>query len=146
MKRTDRPELAYLLLDQCMFANLSMVTPQGEAYCVPISPVREGNRVFFHCGLKGQKVDSLRAHPRVCLTCVGKAQVLPGEFNIEFQSAAAFGTAREITDPGEKYHALELICQKYCPGDMASMPQYEEKYRPATAVWEITLEEITTKG
>ena len=146
MKRTDDIALAHQLLDQCMFATLSMVDAQGEAYCVPVSPARTGDSLYFHCGHGGRKIEALRNHNKVCLSCVGKAETIPGQFNIAFQSAVLFGTAEEVTDPTEKYHALELICGKYCPDDMAEMPKYEERYRPATAIWKITLEEITTKG
>lgn len=146
MKRTDDLALAQRLLDHCMFASLSVVDAQGLAYCVPISPVRVENRLYFHCALRGRKIDAMRAHPRVCITCVGDTRVLHGEFNIEYQSAIAFGTAREITDEGEKIQALERITQKYEPDDLKDLPRVLETYLPATGIWEITLEEMTTKG
>lgn len=146
MKRTDDLTLANRLLDQCMFASLSVVDAQGLAYCVPISPVRVENRLYFHCALRGRKVDAMRAHPRVCVTCVGDTRVLHGEFNIAYQSVAAFGTAREITGQAEKIQVLERITQKYEPEDIADLPRVLERYLPATGIWEITLEEITTKG
>lgn len=146
MKRTDDLTLAHRLLDTCTFATLSMTEADGGAYCVPISPVRHGDSVFFHCALRGRKVDALRARPNVCLSCVGKAEVIPGKFNIAYESVLAFGTAQEITDDEEKTAALRLICQRYCPDDLWDLPRVLDQYLPATGIWKITLGVVTTKG
>lgn len=146
MKRTDNRALADLLLDHCMFVNLAMTGLDGNPYCVPIQPVRAEHTLYFHCSLKGRKVDAMRAHPAVCVTCVGKAEVVPGKFETDFQSMIGFGTAEEITVQEEKIEALRLICQKYCPDDLWDLPRVLDKYLPATGIWKITLHEVTTKG
>lgn len=146
MKRTDNRALAETLLDRCVYMTLSMVGPDGAPYCVPLSPVRDGDSLYFHCARAGRKADALRANPRVCLSCVGKAEVIPGDFNIGYESVIAFGTASEITDESEKVEALRRICEKYCPDDLWDLPRVLKQYLPATAIWNIALTEITTKG
>lgn len=146
MKRTDDPILAEQLLDQCMYATLSMTLPDGSAYGIPISPVRQDNYLYFHCATKGQKLDALRAHPNICLSCVGKAEVVPQAFDLSFQSVVAFGTAAEVVDQEEKIQALKLICEKYCPKDLWDLPRVMDKYFPHTGIWKLTLTTVTTKG
>lgn len=146
MKRTDNRALADSLLDHCMFVNLSMTAPDGNPYCVPIQPVRVGDALYFHCARRGRKIDAMRAHPRVCVTCVGKAEVIPGRFDTSFQSLIAFGTAEEVTEQEAKIETLRHICEKYCPDDLWDLPRVLEQYLPATGIWRITLREITTKG
>lgn len=146
MKRTDDTLLAERLLDQCMFATLSLSEPDGTPYGIPVSPVRRGNRLFFHCAQKGRKIAAMRANPKVSVSCVGKTEVLPGEFNIGFQSMVATGTACEVTDEKEKIEVLRLICNKYCPDDMGGFQRELDKFLAHTGIWSITLEKITTKG
>lgn len=146
MKRTDNLDLAQELLDHCMYAVLSVSEPDGTPYGVPISPARSGDNLYFHCGLTGRKVDALRANPRVSLSCVGDTQVVPGKFNIHFQSAIVSGTAQEIADREEKRKALRLISQKYCPEDMATFQRTAEKGLSGTGIWKIAIESVTTKG
>lgn len=146
MKRTDNTALAEELLDHCMFATLSMTLPDGSAYGVPISPARQDDRLYFHCAAKGRKLDAMRANPNVCVSCVGKADVMPGQFDIAFQSAVAFGTAEEVTEEADKIAALRLICEKYCPDDLWDIQRVLDKYLAHTGIWKLTLDSITTKG
>lgn len=146
MKRTDDPALAEELLDHCMFATLSLTLPDGSPYGIPISPVRQGNCLYFHCAVRGKKLDAMRAQPRICISCVGRAEVLPGKFDIGFQSAVAFGTAEEVTGETEKIAALRLICEKYCPDDLWDIQRVLDRYLPHTGIWKLTLDTITTKG
>lgn len=146
MKRTDNPALAEQLLDQCMFATLSLSEPDGTPYGVPISPAREGNCLYFHCAKKGRKIEAMRSNPRVSLSCVGKSDVIPGEFNISYQSVVADAIAEEVTAEDEKIAALTLICNKYCPQDMGDFQRVLDKYLAHTGVWKLTLERLTTKG
>lgn len=146
MKRTDDIALAQRLLDHCMFATLSLSEPDGTPYGVPISPARQGNCLFFHCAQKGRKLAAMRANPRVSVSCVGKAEVLPGKFDIGFQSVVASATACEVTDEAEKIEALKLICNKYCPDDMGDFQRVLDKFLAHTGIWKLTLEQITTKG
>ena len=146
MKRTDDQALAERLLDQCMYMVLSMTGADGGPYCVPLSPARKGDTLYFHCGRKGRKLDALRADPRVCLTAVGRAEVLPGAFSIEYESVHAFGRAEEVTEEEERREALRLICEKLCPEDMGMFQQALDRWLPATGVWKVHLESVTTKG
>lgn len=146
MKRTDDPALAEQLLDHCMYATLSMTLPDGSAYGIPISPVRQGNCLYFHCALKGKKLDAMRANPNICISCVGKADVIPKAFDISFQSVVAFGTAGEVVDEAEKTEALRLICEKYCPDDLWDLPRVMETHFAHTGIWKLTLNAMTTKG
>ena len=82
MRRKDRQqteEFAWQVADAAPFACLSLVTPEGEAYQVPISPAREGNCFYFHCALQGKKIDCLTANPKVCLSFVTGVEPIPDQ-------------------------------------------------------------------
>mgnify|MGYP000942056298 CR=1 FL=1 len=142
MKRTDHLALAEQLLDDCAYLVLAMTEADGTPYCVPLSPVRQGRELYFHCGRTGRKVDALRANPRVCLSCVGRTKVLPGKFSLEYESVQAFGTAQEVTVESERIEALRLISEKLCPADMGGFQHALDRWLPATGaryVWDTTV-------
>ena len=73
MRRKDREltaEQAWEVVDRCADGVVSMLDGTGAPYAVPVNIVREENRVYFHSAMAGKKTDCMRAHPRVCVTCV----------------------------------------------------------------------------
>ena len=149
MRRKDRQmpeEFAWEVVDRCEYAVVAMTAENGEPYCLPVNVVREGKNIYFHSAMAGRKAESLRLHPRVCLTCVGENQVLPERYTTLYASAVAFGTARELTDDGEKREALRLLCQRYAPDHMDLFNGAMAASLSRTAVWCIAVEEITGKS
>lgn len=148
MRRKDRemPEkFAFAVTDKCEYAVLSMTDPNGNPYCVPISIVREGAFIYFHCAAEGRKIDCLRCHPQVCLACVGDTCRALDKFTTEFESAILQGTASEVTDTAEKTHALRLLCLRHTPTNMAEFDEAIKKSLSRTAIWKIEIAEITGK-
>ena len=149
MRRKERQmpeEFAWEVVDRCEYAVVAMTAGNGEPYCLPVNVVREGKNIYFHSAMAGRKAESLRLHPRVCLTCVGENQVLPERYTTLYASAVAFGTARELTDDGEKREALRLLCQRYAPDHMDLFDGAMAASLSRTAVWCIAVEEITGKS
>ena len=60
-KKKERPaEWALALLGRCEYACLSLVDGT-EPYCVPVSHVLVGDRVYFHSSPRGYKAELLAA-------------------------------------------------------------------------------------
>lgn len=149
MRRTDRQmpeEFAWEVVDKCEYAFLAMTAEDGGPYGLPVTIVRDGRAVYFHSAMEGRKTVCLRQHPRVCLTCVGDTRVPEGKFTTLFESAVAFGTAAEVTAEKEKIHALRLLCQHHTPDNMADFDKAIAASLQRTAIWKITVEEITGKA
>lgn len=149
MRRKDREmskEFACHVADSCLFSVVSMVTPEGKPYAVPLSVVRDGDTLYFHSAAEGQKTDCLRANPEVCVACVGDARCPNDRFTTLYESAVAKGIAREVTETEEKIHALRLICERFSPDNM---PQFDAAIAyslPVTAIWRIDVKEWTGKA
>ena len=152
MRRSDRQQsrqFALDLIDRCTHGVAAISTGEDTPYCLPLSFVRVGEELYFHCAHEGRKVDLLRKNPRVCVTFVGgdePAFVPPAMYTSYFQSAMVTGTAREVTDPDEKRQALRALCEKLTPGDMAAFDLAMDKSLAATALWCIPMEEVTAKA
>lgn len=148
MRRKDRQttaEEAWAVVDKCLWGTLGMTDPEGEPYALPLSIAREENRIYFHCAGEGFKLACLKAHPRVCVTCVGDVHPMENRFTTEYESAVLRGEAHEVTDEAEKIRALELISRRYTPANMDAFRAAVEKSLAVTAVWRIDVTEITGK-
>jgi nitroimidazol reductase NimA-like FMN-containing flavoprotein (pyridoxamine 5'-phosphate oxidase superfamily) len=148
MRRADRERdraFAEGVVDRCRYAVLATVSDDGSPYGVPLSIVREGEQIYFHCARGGHKIDNLQRGNRVCLTCVGNVEQPPDRFTVVYESAIVFGTAEEVRDDAEKVRVLRLLCERHAPANMAAFDSEMAREYPATAVWKIHIEEISGK-
>lgn len=152
MRRSDRArdrEFSLALIDRCTHGVMALSTGEPVPYCLPLSFVRVGDDLYFHCARQGRKTDLLRRFPQVCVTFVGEdrpAFVAPDEYTTYFQSAIVTGTAGEVTDLTEKTEALRALCRKITPEHMDGFEAAMDKSLAVTAVWKIHMEEITSKA
>ena len=149
VRRKDREinrEEALAVVDKCAYSTMATVSSDGTPYCIPLSMVREGEWLYFHCATEGHKIDNLRHQSRVCISCVGNVKPFPGAFSLEYESAVINGNASEVTGQEEKLNALKLISQRYTPDHMPAFDEYVEKMIDKTMVWKIHIDEINGKG
>lgn len=149
MRRKDREmteAFALSVVDKCSYGVLATVNADGTPYCVPLSIVRSGRFLYFHCAYHGQKIDNLKRNPQVCMTCVGDVHPYEDEFTTAYESAVVTGTAEELTNDAEKMEALQLLCQKYTPDNMHKFQSECDRSLFRTAVWKIRIESITGKA
>ncbi len=152
MRRSDRAQGSAFcreVMDHCTHGVVSISTGEETPYCVPLSLVRVGESIYFHCAREGRKVELLRKNPRVCVTFVGEDQpdfVPPAMYTTYFQSVIAVGTAVEVTDAEEKIQALRALCQKLTPEHMEGFERAIESSLAVTAIWRIDLEQMEGKA
>lgn len=149
MRRKDRKldeQIAVSLLEHCEYAVLSTVGEDGNPYGVPISPVLEGKNLYFHCALEGRKLQNIRNHPTVCVTCVGETRLVPEKFTTEYQSAIAFGTASMVEDEKEKIRILYLLCQKYAASNLDAFDREVKRSLHRTGICKIAITQWSAKG
>jgi nitroimidazol reductase NimA-like FMN-containing flavoprotein (pyridoxamine 5'-phosphate oxidase superfamily) len=148
MLRKDREmpaELALSIVDKCEYAALATVNEDGSPYCIPISIVRDGNSIYFHCAHEGQKSANMKNNSKVCVACVGNTRVPDNKFTTEYESAVVFGVAKEVDSEQDKTHALRLLCMRHTPGNMDAFDEAIAKSLSRTAVWRIEIEQVTGK-
>ena len=152
MRRDDRAQdrdFSLALIDRCTHGGMALSTGEPLPYCLPLSFVRIGEDLFFHCAREGRKVDLLRRSPQVCVTFIGDdrpAFVAPAMYTTYFQSVIITGTAAVVRDPSEKSAALRALCQKVTPDHMEGFEAALEQSLAVTAVWRIRMEEISGKA
>lgn len=152
MRRSDRAQdrqFTLSLIDRCTHGVMAISTGEDTPYCIPLSFVRVGDDLFFHCAAQGRKLELLRRCSKVCVTFVGDDRPHfqpPAMYSTWFQSAVVTGTASEVLDPGEKREALRALCRKLTPDHMDSFDAAMEKSLSVTSVWRVQMEEVSGKA
>lgn len=148
IRRKDRvldEKEAIELLETGEYGFLSMVGTDGFGYGIPISFVKEGESIYFHCAPEGYKLECLRENPKVNFCVVGKTCVIPNQFTTAFESVLAFGTIHMELPEEERRHALRLLTKKYCPGFEALGEKYIDKSFHRTNILRLDIEHISGK-
>jgi len=113
-------------------------------YVVPLNYSYHDGKIFFHCALKGKKLDALRANPNVCFTVARQPGTVRRHAegdpcHVDSDSVICYGTARVLDDPVERAAALNLFNRSFRPkADDIAMERVMK-----CGVVEITLSEMT---
>lgn len=148
MRRKERREderFAFEVLDKADFAVLSMIDEDGLPYCLPISAVRIGEKLYFHSAESGRKSEAILKNPNVCITAAADVVSAEDKFTTYFKSAVVRGKAVKVTDDEEKIAALKAICERFTPSNMPDFSNAIKMSLPRTAVWRIDIENATGK-
>lgn len=149
MRRRDREqsrEFALEAVDTCTYAVLATVNADGTPYCVPVTIVREGERIYFHGAQAGQKLENITARPQVSLACVSRSITRQQTYSVDYASAILIGTASVVTEQEEKARALRLLCERHTPEAMDGVEKYIASGIGRTAVVRINITSITGKA
>ena len=152
MRRNDRAQdqaFSLELIDRCTHGVIAISTGEPAPYCLPLSFVRVGDSLYFHCAREGRKVDLLRRFPQVCVTFVGgdrPAFVRPAMYSTYFQSAIVTGTASEVEDPNERLQALRALCQKLTPEYADHFEAVTQQSLEAAAFWKVRIGGLSGKA
>ena len=123
MRRKDREitgrENIEPILRACKTCRVAMIA-DGAPYVVPLNFGYtwddDGLTLYFHSGLKGKKIDALRADPRVCFE-LDTEQGVTGEgdiacrYSFAFSSIVGYGSMECAKTPDEKRKGFDIIMQ-----------------------------------
>ena len=108
----------------------------GYPYVVPINYVFDGKSVISH-SLPGRKIDAMRASPRVCL------QVDEVRDQTRWKSVLVFGTFEELTNAGERAHAMCLLLSLFPQLTPVESLVAKDANAPAPIAYRIRVERLT---
>jgi nitroimidazol reductase NimA-like FMN-containing flavoprotein (pyridoxamine 5'-phosphate oxidase superfamily) len=138
----SREEMEKLLLEEEIgYLGLSL---DGMPYVVPLNYSYSEGKIYFHCGLKGKKLDFMKANPQVSFAVARQlAEVREhaggNPCHVDSDSVICCGRARVIEDIGERSKALNAFNRRFRPG-APDVPL--ERVKNCTVV-EITISEMT---
>ena len=146
MKSTMNQKEISDLLREAEVGHLATLGPQGP-YVIPVHYAYDMDKIYFHCGTEGKKLENIKYDPRVCFQVEEMMEITPHQspckYNTRYRSVIVEGRVDYVTDEAAKMHALNSIVEKYKRGKI-SVKIESEKAR-ATVVVAITPSLITGK-
>ena len=135
VRRQDRlleEDRAYALLREGEYGVLSMTTPTGGAYGIPLNFVWD-------------RLDCIALYPEVSFCVIGNTHVVPEQFSTNYSSIVLTCRARTGLSPEERMHALRLLMEKYTPEHLAAGEKYAEKSFHRTEIIRLQIAEFSRK-
>lgn len=149
VRRTDRlldEKEATELLETAVFGTLSMISPEGHPYGIPLTYVWDGNRtLYIHCAPAGRKLECIRHNDRCSFSVVGKADVVPDKFTLDYRSIVLECRASVGLSEEERREALRLYVAKYTPELTEKAEFYIEKSFGRTEIIALTVSDWSGK-
>jgi nitroimidazol reductase NimA-like FMN-containing flavoprotein (pyridoxamine 5'-phosphate oxidase superfamily) len=137
------------ILDEALFCHVASVDDAGGPRAIPTIHVRVGDAVYIHGSTGSRTLRSVKDGQEVCLvvTILDGLVFARSAFNhsMNYRSVVVFGTAREVTDPDEKWRAQAALVEHVCAGrsEQARMPTKKELVE--TMILAIPLAEASAK-
>jgi len=127
MKQEDTSRLSAADIDAILIegqVGYLALSRGNQPYLVPLNFLYEDGFIYFHCALRGRKIDYIRANPRVCFQTGETGGLIAGDnpcsHNYHYRSVIIEGTLEEVVDSFEKEKILRLLTAKYSSAKMAA--------------------------
>ena len=121
----------------------------GQPYVIPTLHARIGDLLYVHGSSASRTVRALEEGIPVCATVTLVDGIVLArsvfEHSMNYRSVVVLGTATAVTDPDEKYAALEAFTERLLPGRWADARPPTRKELKATGVLSLPLDEASAK-
>lgn len=138
---------AYRLLKEGEYGVMSMVSPEGCPYGIPVNFVWDGaDAIYIHCAPEGRKLRCIRHAPAVSLCIVGSTRVIPGKFTTNYESIVLSCKAELGLAAEERMEALRKLVEKYSFPFKETGEKYAEKSFHRTEVIKLRIVSFSGKS
>lgn len=147
MRRKDRERdttFAYSVIDNAPYVVVG-INGENGVYTVPLSIVRDGDKLYFHSALDGRKVRNLRHDSNVAISAVSDCVVDENHITTRYKSAYGEAVAKEIVDAEEKKMVLRLLMKRFAPTSIVDIEDHFRKMLSRTGIWCLSLVSLTGK-
>ena len=119
---------------------------EGYPYSMPMNHYynEEDGCIYFHCGRKGHRLDSLSRSDKVCFCVCEQGKQVQGGWALVVRSVIVFGKA-EIIDDIETVKDISARLSRKFTFDSSYIENEIEKYGKATLILKLTPKHISGK-
>jgi len=140
---TSRAEMESII-NKAFVCRLGMADENGP-YIVPLSFGYKEGSLYFHCAIKGRKLDILKKNKRVCFEIDTDHEIVESEkacnWGMKYKSVIGLGNAFFIEDAESKKAALGIIMHHYSGRSF----EFEEKEIDRVVIFKVDIESMTGK-
>jgi nitroimidazol reductase NimA-like FMN-containing flavoprotein (pyridoxamine 5'-phosphate oxidase superfamily) len=132
------------ILKQEVRGVLAVNGDDGYPYALPINFYydEESNRIYFHSGKVGHKLDAIAKSDKVSFCVYDKGYHKDGHWSLNIRSVIIFGRIHIIDDWSDEL--MVNFCKRFT-GDMEYIYSEIEKFKSNTAVLCLEIEHMTGK-
>ena len=125
---------------------LSVIGDDGYPYGAPINHWynEEDGKLYFHGGMKGHKIDAMKACDKVSFVCTDGGKPSEEGWWLKFRSVVVFGRVEFIEDHDRAMELTRQLSLKFTQ-DEAYIADEIQHSGPGTLVFALTPEHITGK-
>ena len=136
------------ILDAAFLAHVGFHV-NGQPFVIPTLYGRDEEKLYLHGSAASRMLRELETGVPACVTVtiVDGLVLARSAFHhsMNYRSVVAFGTARKITDPAQKTHALRVISEHLIAGRWNDVRGPSDQELKATSVLEFSMEEASAK-
>lgn len=132
----DTTEEMLEVISRCDVCYVSMVTPEGLPYVVPMNFGFGDGVLILHGAREGMKMDILAKNPNVCIAFSTDHELryqneqVACSWSMKYRSVLLSGKVEMIDDFDEKVSALNVIMRKYAGRDFTYSPPAVREVQP----------------
>ena len=132
------------ILKQEVRGVLAVNGDDGYPYALPINYYfeEESNRIYFHSGKVGHKLDAIAKSDKVSFCVYDKGYHKDGHWSLNIRSVIIFGRMQIVDDWSDEL--MVNFCKRFT-GDMEYIYSEIEKFKSNTAVLCLEIEHMTGK-
>lgn len=136
------------ILDEALVCHVGFHV-DGQPYVIPTTYARVDQQLYIHGSAASRMLRALTGGVPVCVTVT----ILDGlvlarsafHHSMNYRSVVILGTAVEVTNPEERFAALQAIVEHIRPGRWREVRLPNERELRATSVLRLPLEEVSAK-
>ena len=136
------------ILRQGKFSSIAMCRGK-EPYVVTLNYGYDEAKeaLYFHCALKGLKLDLIKSNPQVCATVIEDRGYKSGECDHAYRSVVLWGTMHLVEELDEKKHALEVLLNhlENHPADIRERNLKSDEAYEKVGILRLNITEMTGK-
>ena len=116
------------MIRRCQVCHLSMVSPDGKPYVIPMNFGFREDVIYLHGAQHGKKIDILKKNPSVCINFTTdhvlryQSEQVACSWSMKYRSVLCYGEAEFIAEPAEKIEALHIVMAQYTKGEFKFNP------------------------
>ncbi|HEV2719573.1 MAG TPA: pyridoxamine 5'-phosphate oxidase family protein [Thermoanaerobaculia bacterium] len=138
----------YAILDEALICHVGF-SVDGQPFVIPTIHWRDGDTLYVHGSAASRMLRTLRGGVDACVTVT----LLDGlvlarsafHHSMNYRSVVVFGSAREVSERGEKLRALERLVEHITPERAAEVRRPSESELRQTLVLALPLTEASAK-
>jgi hypothetical protein len=136
------------ILDEALYCHVAVVH-EDSPRVIPTIHARIGDTLYIHGSNASRTLRTVKGGGEVCVvvTLLDGLILARSVFNhsMNYRSVIVYGTAREVTDPAEKWEAQRALVEHIVPGRTADARMPSEKELRQTTILAIPLDEASAK-